>query len=221
MTRQILRFPVGRQFQKVLEDDYEWHIISDMRLNVLTLNRGGRGEIPYVVVDKAYKQLVKKTLPGSAIRIYDLHTHPEGSYLSTPDKYNLMYPSVSDVGVIIQEQLTRNFRNRNITLVGGGVITKRGIFIMRINEGGDRKNHKEIEDKTMDHYSFKIQTARDEIDQRMEKQPAVVKRSWIDDINSRHMKAHKTGYTEFENDKKGLSHKVIRKTHHTSLRVRR
>jgi hypothetical protein len=123
MRGHVLRFPVGRQFQKILEDDHEWYVVTDMHLKVIAAGRGEQRHVPNNIIDTVYKEVFKKYRGAreGSIRVYDLHTHPEVHY----------YPSPGDLGRSVEDRVLHRY---GIIHAGFGVITKDGIFIWKLPE---------------------------------------------------------------------------------------
>lgn len=139
MTRQILKFPVGRQFREILEDDHEWMVITDMRLNPIVYGRGTKTCIPYEVEISVFNELNHMYAGGEPVPIYHLHTHP-----FTPGTRFDHYPTPSDMLSNIRD-LKYQMKNTgsNVFIVGHGVISKSGIFIVKIPQS--EKRYKEVQ----------------------------------------------------------------------------
>ena len=126
MTRQILRFPVGQQFRKILEDDHEWCIITDLRLNIKAAVRGGKLGYKGDVLNTAYNKIIKGLPKGKTINIYHLHTHP-GTLTSIP--------SENDLNTFINTKGDRDFlKSLGIIERGYGIITPYNILIIKLPE---------------------------------------------------------------------------------------
>jgi hypothetical protein len=127
MKRQILRFPVGQQFQKILEDDHEWFVITDKRLKILVAKRGAESFITKNVSDDAFSELRTKMKDGQIIEVYTLHSHPyeegDGAYQR--------FPSVKDMDYFITNKY---LGKKYIVEVGQGIITKKGILLIKLPE---------------------------------------------------------------------------------------
>ena len=129
MTRQVLRFPVGPKFRKILEDDHEWIVLTDLLLKPIVMVRSDRKEaITHATVKRAYEQLKQKIPEGKQVRIYDLHTHP---LINTPS------PSQKDWDSFISKKHYDNeerLAEKGIITVGYGIIALKGIVIITIPE---------------------------------------------------------------------------------------
>lgn len=137
MRRDILRFPVGQEFKDMLNDYYEWLILTDLKLKPLITYSGGRGSISGLIVRNAYIALTRKA-KGKTLYVYELHTHPD---CKTPT------PSTSDISCFVTEaddsqnkrrgtlkstEETTQYHHPNIIVMGRGVITKNGITIVKL-----------------------------------------------------------------------------------------
>jgi hypothetical protein len=136
MTRQILRFPVGPQFRRMLVDDHEWVVITDTRLKILAVSRGFEDMIPPQTEEETLTQLGVKNKPGEILEVYNLHTHP---YVN-PTRYDHI-PSINDVDCFIQDiryKKYQRYTRYGIMIAGHGVISKHGILIIKIPDSEKR-----------------------------------------------------------------------------------
>jgi hypothetical protein len=158
MRRQILRFPVGREFKKILEDDHEWYVITDMRLKPLVMERGEEHRVPSHIERKAYETLeekLRKTNPGKSLSVYGLHTHP-----AYPSGAVLKVPSIEDMYVFIKD----HYHNKKmfVRIKGHGIITKREILIIKLPDTQLKldeldKTDQTIHDKYLqNYYGYKV-----------------------------------------------------------------
>lgn len=212
-----LSFPTGKQFARILADDHEWEVITDTRLNVLVSERGDRGSIPVSVTERVYKRLLKTIPAGKSVKIYDLHTHPEQNLQLPMDKRNLMYPSTSDIGYVIQN--ARWNTDKKYTIVGCGQITKYGIFIMQF-KGEIKKPNVKYENDMMEKHEEHKNIARNVYDERFNTSK-IPRQEWTKDANTRAMAVAKEGYKSFEKENPEFKHKIVRKTHRFSMTRRR
>jgi hypothetical protein len=123
--RQVLRFPVGPQFRKILEDDHEWLVITDLHLRILKAKRGKIDVVPGYVEQEAFAELDFYRKTDRKIRVYDLHTHP-GSFRPTP--------SSGDMVGYIKDTINKSKIPvlKGFIIAGFGVITKNGIMIIKL-----------------------------------------------------------------------------------------
>ena len=118
----LLRFPTGKSFARILEDDHEWEVLTDTQLRPIVMVRGDRRNgISNAEIKRAYYQLAQKIPSGKQIRIYDLHSHPGASIAS---------PSYMDIKTFVEERIINPYK---VTLVGHGVITKKEILIVKLH----------------------------------------------------------------------------------------
>jgi hypothetical protein len=123
-----MRFPVGQQFQKILEDDHEWHIITDPRLKILEAIRGESRTIEQGTIKENYTRLVHNNPSNKPLRIFDLHTHPHS---------RVSVPSYNDMSGFILDKLFA-LKLLGVNIVGHGIVTKRGIIIIKISGKEDK-----------------------------------------------------------------------------------
>jgi hypothetical protein len=136
--RNVLRFPVGRQFKKILEDDHEWFIITDANLKPLVVKRSPYvSRVPGKMVGSMYIELYKSLPQGKSIRVYDLHTHPG---------IGNSVPSEGDIGPFIKHK--KALSGAKIIVIGFGIITPYGISILKLPEDHDKLDHINSELKT-------------------------------------------------------------------------
>jgi hypothetical protein len=216
MRHQVLRFPVGPQFRKILEDDHEWKVFTDLHLKVILMRRGRKTTIPHQLIVDAYRDLERKVPEGKTIRIYDLHTHPSDDNI----------PSPQDIDCFIGTKWWQNYAGleNGIYVVGNGVITKKGIFIVKMPDNEERLN--ELDKKRLD--------KRYEKDVKIHIKNKLGVKYW----KEAHPKAEEMGLTQEDKDvinqkaytasfKKILQEepviktKMIRRTHRFNMRRRR
>jgi len=216
MTRQTLRYPVGEQFRKILEDDHEWKVFTDLHLKVILARRGRKTSIPQQIILNAYRDLKWKVPEGKTLRIYDLHTHPTDTYI----------PSSSDINNFIGIKLWQNYGkpDNGIYVMGHGVITKKGIFIVKMPDNEERLN--ELYTKQLDkHYNESVK-------KHIENKLGV--RGWeaanqkakglgmsIDDANHMLEKAYTTSFKELLQKEPSIGTKIVPRTHRFNMRRRR
>lgn len=146
MSRRILRFPVGRQFREIVNDTHEWYVVTDARLRILVARRCGIDDISSRDIMEAFDELHHR-FPEGGMRIYTLHSHPEG------DTY---VPSPTDMNTYILDKL--DYLNRRpkfgFSEIGQGVISKHGIYIVKLPEKINKMNKikkKMIPDRIITH----------------------------------------------------------------------
>lgn len=120
MRQRVLKFPVGREFKKLLNDKNEWSIITDQKLKILVAKRGGYGTITKEVIEETALEFLRKDYPNH-IKVYLLHTHPERTHPS---------PSDQDLVAFYATKLSNLFMGINVA--GYGVITEKGITIIKL-----------------------------------------------------------------------------------------
>jgi hypothetical protein len=209
MRRQILRFPVGPQFREVLEDDHEWLILTDMRLRPLVMNRGHIDGISTTQRSKLYYDLSKQAWFKKHIRVYDLHTHPTWGDLDQ------LAPSQADMTNFTFERATQRFNKEyGISVAGSGVITKKGILIIKIAE---QISKQAIEnDDIKNEYSSRVK-------RELENQNIKSITDIGDDVEGAKVlvKAHKKAFKSLTTETSGISKKTIGRTHRFNMRRRR
>jgi hypothetical protein len=126
--RTTLKFPTGQQFQRMLQDDHEWHIITDTRLKILGAGRGEFRQISKENVKEDYIRLVQSRPSNKPLRVFDLHTHPRS---------RASVPSYGDMGAIIVDKLFA-LKDLGVNIVGHGVVTEKGIIIIKITGDTDK-----------------------------------------------------------------------------------
>lgn len=120
-SSNLLRFPTGRTFARILADDHEWVVLTDTRLNPLvTVRSDSKNSISLKDHNIAFYQLRTKIPDGKHIRIYDLHTHPD---------QNMSVISPRDLQTAIIDQIQPS---NDVEVVGHGVITKDEILIIKL-----------------------------------------------------------------------------------------
>jgi len=208
MTRQILRFPVGQQFRKILEDDHEWIVLTNIQLQPLVMIRSDRKDgISEAVVKEAYWQLKQKITGGKQVRIYDLHTHPKRGTI----------PSPVDIKKFLEEKILNPFK---VSLAGHGVITKKGIFIVKLH--GTTENLKELYWKFPDEYRERALTRlMDSVDSITPERVAAIKAGKIKrrkktrDISS---DAHIRVFDQMQREEPDIRTQTVRRTHRGTMR---
>jgi len=211
MTRQILRFPVGQQFRKILEDDHEWFILTDMHLKVLAANRGGMNGISLTVINKTYKDLIEKT-PPHILRIFSLHTHPYSMDDGKTDKM----PSQLDMNFFIRNKLFNLFGG--VIEMGAGVITKEGIFIVKFPE--NKNKLMQLDGKIQDKYREGVRKhLKNElgcvITESAEHQLKTLPQN---EQNKLLLKTHSKAFRELVKEEPDIRIQTVRRTHRGTMR---
>ena len=119
MPRQVLRFPVGRQFEEIIWSDNEWLVLTDLHLHPLVVREGTKNGVSGALAIDAFRELKQKIPEGQSLRIYNLHSHPRNQYV----------PSGTDLNTYIRHKIKPL---PGIIEVGHGIITPVGIYIIRL-----------------------------------------------------------------------------------------
>lgn len=212
MRRDILRFPVGQQFRKILEDDHEWIILTDVHLKPIVMERSSKKEsITRVEIEKAYYRLKEKIPEGKRVQIYDLHTHPRSGG---------MIPSSNDMKNFLAEKILNPFK---ISLAGHGVITKDGIFIVKLH--GTTEKLKELYWNFPDEYRERSLTRlMDTVDSITPERVAAIqsgeikRRKKTRDISS---DAHIRAFDQMQREHPEIKTKTVRRPHRFNMSRRR
>jgi len=119
--RRFLTLPLNRVFLKYMNDDHEWSIATDTRLNILTAKRGEKFHIPADTITKTINGALKNLQQhGKTPNIFLLHTHPSGGDI----------PSVGDISAFSYDKYRYSSKGGGLHIVGSGVITRKGILIV-------------------------------------------------------------------------------------------
>jgi len=125
--RRFLQLPLTNQYTRMLADDHEWLIFTDVRLHPLIWRRGNARSIPADILEDTIEDLVNQVPRGGHITVYMLHTHPTT---------RTSVPSGRDLTVSVN--LPHKYKN--IIIKGTGVISERGILLTIFPEGTERRN---------------------------------------------------------------------------------
>jgi hypothetical protein len=128
MRRQILRFPVGQQFKKILEDDHEWIVITDVHLKPLVMERAEKTHIPHNLERKVLDNLSNSVPEGKLLKIYNFHTHPRNKRVA---------PSEEDWNSFIYSK-KHPFIGKKLVEVGYGVIGRTDIVLIKLPKDQDK-----------------------------------------------------------------------------------
>jgi hypothetical protein len=134
--RKYLKYPTNRKFLEYVNSQYEWFILTDLRLNPLVAIRGETGKIPPKVELNAYNQLHDKVPEGRVVEIYVMHTHPSSSR---------SVPSFADFGSLIEDKYFEQHHQR-IKVKGYGIISHDNIFITDIKFRGSLNDLLELKE---------------------------------------------------------------------------
>jgi hypothetical protein len=201
--RQVLRYPVGRQFRKMLEDDHEWVVITDLHLRILKAKRGEVDYVPGGVENQAFMELGFYRKTPQKMRVYDLHTHP-GSFRPTP--------SSGDMGGFIKDTLNKSKIPvlERFIIAGFGVITKTGIMIIklpaskaRLQNSDDTFRH-DYREKAYGKYDKRVEDLNREIDDVTD-----------DKITNR---AHLDTFRKLAREEKDIKFRTVHRTHIGNMR---
>ena len=125
--RKFLRLPGDKIYTTLVNSPYEWVIITDPKLRIITVERGNLDNIS---LDTFAVALIKTSgaLPKNKITpVLVLHTHPHMLYNA---------PSMQDLRVYVGEKLKNsNFglgKLNNINIVGFGQVSERGVMIITV-----------------------------------------------------------------------------------------
>lgn len=194
--RQVLRYPVGQNYRQIMNDPFEWFVITDLRLNPIVMERGIKGKITPEVQKDAYYKLLSIS-KGKSIRVYILHTHP-GHYRSAL--------SDSDIKAAIIS-MTVNLESLGIIIVGNGVITDKEIVIMKLPQ--NKKQVSEMQENLPGAYDSLIYfNLKKVVDRKggVDKYPDEV---WNKHVDIAAKKALKT----IAKNEKHVTVKTVRRTH--------
>lgn len=209
--RQVLRFPVGKEFKKILEDDHEWYVITNLRLKPIVLKRGKPDSIPQSTAQEAIDELKQKTFSKEyAIRVFLLHTHP---------RTRSNAPSDGDLRSFFRHKINNPYQLYGIIPAGFGIITKKGIFIIKLPENPQTLKLMEeptqilYKTKRKDYYKNKLNKntffeAYEHAQQNMEKSERTALEA----------EAHEKTFKKVLKTMPELKTRMIRRTHRSNMR---
>jgi hypothetical protein len=209
--RQVLRLPVGPQFKKILEDDHEWLVITDMRLKPIIVKRGEEDCIYRSTVFKAYDELEQKIRGGrNAVRVLVLHSHPHTQSNS---------PTGGDLDSFFKQKT--GFAVKSIIISGFGIITRKGIFIIKLPENLEKLG--ELGNTVPDKYTDK---KRDYMRASLKKDTYFeayehAQSMEESDRDKIEIKSQENAFKGIKKETPQLKTRMVRKTHRFNMGVRR
>lgn len=212
MKRQILRFPVGPQFRKILEDDHEWKVITDMHLRPLVMRRGDKHGISHKLITRAYEDLISMIPEGNSVRIYDLHSHIGG--------YEF-FPSGQDLRSFIENMRYQNWKHNNIQILGQGVISKSGILIVKMPESEEQLQELTAKNIKTKYDKHAINFVKNKFDAKSLKQVNERANQLLltpEDKERINNRAFQHAYTKLKEEEPNIRTQPVRKTHRGTMR---
>jgi hypothetical protein len=208
MGRQVLRYPVGREFRKILDDDVEYCVITSTQLKPLIVKPGERGMVSRAVELNAYMELERRIPPGKIVPVYNLHTHPIGGH---------PVPSIGDMHSFFNEKRGKYVSewHGRIRVVGHGVITKKGIIIVKISQDPEKRSKAEY--RATAGYETDV-----DLDMKRKTGDYAAYRS-MDDVSRNKLltDVHKRAFRKVVSEEPAIKTRIIRRTHRYNMRVRR
>jgi hypothetical protein len=122
------------RFNKHVGSKNEWFVVTDKNMNVISAHEGFPERIPRHIKEKAYSEVRERLPEGYQEDVYVFHSHPPVSGI------NVHYPSKKDLTIVVHPDDTSGDGNRNLNIIGDGIMTRRGINVMRV-ENLTRRSH--------------------------------------------------------------------------------
>jgi hypothetical protein len=123
------------RFHKHVGSKNEWFVVTDKNMNVLSAHDTGyTDKVPIPIKEKAYSEVRERLPEGYQQDVYTFHSHPPVHGI------NVHYPSQTDLKGVVHPDNTSGEGNRNLNIIGDGIMTRKGINVMRV-ENPTRRSH--------------------------------------------------------------------------------